>query len=419
LKILIVNYRYFISGGPERYLFNIKELLEKNGHTVVPFSVKSNFNIKSKYEKYFLSEVGTGNEIYAEEYSKRDIKTVLKVISRLIYSIEAKRQIARIVKKEKPDVAYILHYQNKISCSIIDALYDLKIPIVHRISDFGHICANNIFYLYSSNEICERCLAGSKFNAIRNKCVKNSYLYSAIRVFSLKFQEIHKIHSKINYFIFPAIFTLEKYLQYGIPANKCVHIPTYFNFDRVDTDDIEYEDYFLYIGRIEIEKGLMTLIKSFVDSEIKLKIVGFSSSGYEDILKEYLMDKNHNIEFLGKLQFDEIRYYLKKCLFTVLPSECNDNMPNTLLESFAYKKAVLASDVQSLKEFIIDEKTGVFFKKGNYLDLREKVNYLVKNKDECVIMGNNAYQMLNSRYSENKHYKALMNVFHRTIDDNR
>ena len=41
MKIILVNYRYFISGGPERYYFNIKEILEKNGHEVIPFSVKS------------------------------------------------------------------------------------------------------------------------------------------------------------------------------------------------------------------------------------------------------------------------------------------------------------------------------------------------------------------------------------------
>lgn len=32
MKIALVNYRYFISGGPERYLFNIKSLLEARGH---------------------------------------------------------------------------------------------------------------------------------------------------------------------------------------------------------------------------------------------------------------------------------------------------------------------------------------------------------------------------------------------------
>ena len=58
MKIILVNYRYFFSGGPERYMFNIKQLLEDVGHEVIPFSVKHNRNAKTPYEKYFLSPIG-------------------------------------------------------------------------------------------------------------------------------------------------------------------------------------------------------------------------------------------------------------------------------------------------------------------------------------------------------------------------
>ena len=42
MRILLVNYRYFISGGPEKYMFNIKTMLENQGHEVIPFSIHSN-----------------------------------------------------------------------------------------------------------------------------------------------------------------------------------------------------------------------------------------------------------------------------------------------------------------------------------------------------------------------------------------
>ncbi len=32
MRICLVNYRYFVSSGPERYLFGVKELLEARGH---------------------------------------------------------------------------------------------------------------------------------------------------------------------------------------------------------------------------------------------------------------------------------------------------------------------------------------------------------------------------------------------------
>ena len=53
MKIVLANYRYFISGGPEIYMFNVKRLLEEAGHTVIPYSVRSPLNEKTPYASYF------------------------------------------------------------------------------------------------------------------------------------------------------------------------------------------------------------------------------------------------------------------------------------------------------------------------------------------------------------------------------
>ncbi len=85
----------------------------------------------------------------------------------MLYSFEPKRKIKKLIRDTKPDIVYLLYYQNKMSASVIDGAYQMKIPIVQRISDFGHICVDNLFYIYQKREICERCLHGSRINAIR------------------------------------------------------------------------------------------------------------------------------------------------------------------------------------------------------------------------------------------------------------
>src|ERR1700674_2056620 len=112
LKIIIVNYRYFVSGGPERYLFNIKEILERKGHTVIPFSVKNRNNFFSEYEPYFLKPVSKADEVYFNEYKKFNIATSVRGFLRMFYSFEAKRKLGRLIKIVKPDLIYVLHYQN-------------------------------------------------------------------------------------------------------------------------------------------------------------------------------------------------------------------------------------------------------------------------------------------------------------------
>lgn len=416
MKIIIVNYRYFISGGPERYLFNVTDLLEKNGHEVIPFSIKSKLNKPSRYDNYFIDPIAESDEVYFREYKKTDLKTIVRSFSRMFYSFEAKKKLHILIKAVNPDLIYVLHYQNKISASIFDAAVKNKVPVIHRISDFGQICANALFFRPRQKDICERCLTGSKFNAISNKCVYDSYVYSSIKVAALKFQEIIGITKKVQAFVVPSKFTIEKLKAYGFPQQKLVHIPSFFNFQIISKDlQIVYEPFALYIGRIEPEKGLLTLVKSFENTEFNLKIIGFSISGYDEELKDYLKGKNHHIEFLGRKGFDEIQLYLSKCSFTIVPSEWYDNFPNTILESFAFKKCAVATNTGSLKELVIDNETGLLFEIKDIADLKSKIAYLFYNTIICQELGENAFNLLNNEYSAHEHYIKLGNLFSNVI----
>ena len=52
-------------------MFNIKQLLEDEGHEVIPFSVKHNKNVATPYEEYFLSSIGSGDEVYFSDVAKK------------------------------------------------------------------------------------------------------------------------------------------------------------------------------------------------------------------------------------------------------------------------------------------------------------------------------------------------------------
>lgn len=338
----------------------------------------------------------------------------------MFYSFEAKRKLSNLIKDTRPDLIYVLHYQNKISPSIFDAAKAHNVPVINRISDFGSICANAHFYRPLQSDICERCLTGSKFNAIRNRCVHHSYLYSAIKASSLKLQEVIHTEEKIKGFVVPSKFTIEKLKAYGFPSEKLFYIPTFFNFKSITPDmPISYEPFALYIGRIEPEKGLLTLIKSFENTPFHLKVIGFSISGMEDSLKRYLEGKDHHVEFLGKKSFEEIQTYLSKCLFTITPSECYDNLPNTLLESFAFKKCAVATNVGSLKELVIDNQTGLLFKLKDIEDLKSKIAFLFNNQAAARNFGQSAFELLNQEFSSEKHYEKLIDLFNRTIFQTR
>lgn len=412
MRIALVNYRYFISGGPERYMFNIKDVLEQNGHEVIPFSITGSKNVKTEYEKYFLKTVDDAT-YFAE--SKKSVKVILKSFARMFYSFEAKKCFTKFLNDIKPDLVYIIHYHNKISPSIIYAAKKKGIPVVHRISDFQYMCPNALFY-NDKKGICEDCLHGKSYSCVKYRCVMNSRVYSVIKLMAKKLHDFLGVPQKIDAFVVPSTFTKQKLEQFGIPPEKLHHIPTFFNLKETSVE-VSYEPFFLYVGRLEKQKGLMTLVKAFVKTGCPLKIIGFSNDGYETALKHYLEGKSHNIEFLGRKNFDEIVPYLKSCLCTLVPSEWYDNFPNAILESFAFKKPVVATNIGSLPELVVDGETGLLFKYADENDLAKKLECLFSNKQFACDMGMRAFTKVLTQYGPQTHYDRLISLFRNVVHE--
>ncbi len=411
MRIALVNYRFFVAGGPERYMFNIIDLLEKEGHEVIPFSVKHKKNAPTKYEKYFLSAIGKGDEVYFSDV-KKSWKDYVKSFGRMVYSFEAKKCFKKFLRETKPDIVYILYFQNKISCSIVDVAYKMGIPVVQRISDYSLLAPCDHLYDSANRCICEKCIKSGFRNALSNRCVYNSKLYSAVKSLALLIQRYRKTSKKVSKYIFPSSFTLKKFVESGFDESKLVHIPTPFNQNIVNPNiAIEYQPFALYVGRIDPDKGIETLLDAFVDTDYPLKIIGFSSTeGYEDLMKQKIAGRKHKIEFLGRKDFNGIQEYLSKCLFTMVPSEWYDNLPNTLLESYAMSKCVVATDVGSLTENVGDGKTGLLFPYKDSEKLREKISFLFNSPQIAMEYGENAKKRLDEIYSMDLHVKKLCQI---------
>jgi glycosyltransferase involved in cell wall biosynthesis len=241
-------------------------------------------------------------------------------------------------------------------------------------------------------------------------------VYSALKAGSMAFAEhILRVKNKINAFVIPSAFTLKKLAEYGFDKNKLNHIPTFFNLNNYPAGHISYQPFALYIGRIEQEKGIYTLIKAFAGTRFQLKIIGFSANGYDEELKQFLKGQTHQIEFLGRKNFAEIVPYLETCAFTIVPSECYDNFPNTVLESYAFKKAVIATRLGSLTDIVQDGETGYLFEPKNSDDLREKAATLFASEALCNQYGQKGYNKILNEYSEETHYTQLKSVFDKVL----
>ncbi|MFC1669974.1 glycosyltransferase family 4 protein [Spirochaetota bacterium] len=409
LKILLVNNFYYNRGGDTTHLFLLKKLFEKEGHDVVIFSMHHPDNFKSKYSSYFTSYID-----YSKIVNNKSIKNIIRVISKSIYSLEAKKKIEKLLKEERPDIAHLQNIYHHITPSIIHALKKFKIPILWTMHDFTAICPNSSFMV--NGKLCENCKKRKFYWTVIKKCKRNSLSASIVAAFETTIFRIFRIYRHINVIITPSIFLKNKLIEYGFKRNNIHCINNFLDIDFDESDEHE-SNYYLFFGRLVEGKGIETLLKAVKNIELKKLLIigdGHLRKKLEDFVKTNSL--NSRIVFAGYKPRDEMIKIIKKSLFVIVPSEWYENYPYSILESFACGKPVIGSNLGGIPEQVIDGKTGLLFKSGNAENLKEKIIYLINNPEKIIEMGNNARNFVNELNPES-HYRKTIQIYEKLLNN--
>lgn len=414
MKILIINYRYFVSGGPERYLFNLKSLLEEKGHKVIPFSVRYKQNIPSEYDKYFVAPLSSEDEVYFKEQTW-NFTSIKKTLERVFYSREVYDSLSNLIKDTKPDFAIVLHYLRKLSPSVLNALSDQKIPFVVRLSDFAMVCPNA--HLLRDGKVCELCITGNLFNSVKYKCVQKSYNASLVNYLATAYHCKIKVFDKINYFVVPSEFTMKKMVEGGWEPKKMVHLPTLVNIQE-NLDASKKLKQIIFIGRLDHTKGVhilleaMRFLKAQNIEDYNCLIAGSGEKEYIEQLNLYIKTNGlSNVMLLGNVEKEQLYDNIKSSMFSIAPSLWYENIPNSVLESMAQGTPVIASNHGSYLELVKDGETGLLFEPGNVEDLSEKIKFLFANPELCREMGDKCIKFVKENNSAEVHYEKLMDIY--------
>jgi len=139
---------------------------------------------------------------------------------------------------------------------------------------------------------------------------------------------------------------------------------------------LEKDGYISVVSRLTAEKGIHYLIDAFgrIKTDKKLVIAGDTSDtdDYVSMLKEKAAG-NPDIIFTGFVSGDILNEIYSNAYINVLPSDL-EGMSLCLLESLAYKNALLCSDIP--ENTSVAEDKAMYFKKSNVDDLAQKLQTL-------------------------------------------
>ncbi|SCJ73054.1 Capsular glucan synthase [uncultured Clostridium sp.] len=398
MKVLLINKYYYIKGGAEVCFFSLKNLLEKKHYNIVPFSMKDSRNFYTEYNEYFVNNI---------DYNNLNLFKKIIAAIKIIYNFEAKRKISKLIKDTKPDIAHIHNFYHQLSPSILNPIKKKNIPIIFTVHDLKVICPN--YQMLNSNGICEKCRGKKFYNCIRYKCVKNSRINSLVVVFEAYIHEILKSYNLVDIFITPSRFLRDKLIEYGFEKDKVRYIPNFVNvYEYVPY--YGFDNYYIYFGRLSYEKGIMNLIQAAKNiNKIPLLIVG--SGPVLNEIRRYIEQENiKNIYLKGFKTGEELKNLISKSKFVVMPSICYENNPMSVIESMAYGKAVIGSNIGGIPELINNKE--LLFNYNDISSLEEKINYMINlTREDIEKIGKDNRKYIEDNCSEEIHYEKLSKIY--------
>ena len=190
--------------------------------------------------------------------------------------------------------------------------------------------------------------------------------------------------------------------------------PNFVELEKPETSINPTRKGALFVGRLSPEKGLPTLIDSWKNMDVPLRIIG------DGPLMDWVRKKSlgYSIVLLGMTEPDRVIREMAEASYLVMPSECYENFPLTLAEAFAQGLPVIASRLGAMAEIIEDGSTGLHFNPGDSEDLAKKVQWANEHPEAMRQMGHNARKVYKNKYTPKKNYCQLVDIYREAIEEN-
>ena len=236
------------------------------------------------------------------------------------------------------------------------------------------------------------------------------------------------LFKKIERFIlfrdYDATITVDKYFisvakKLGYFKRNIIYIPNGVDCERFESAKKKNEKYtFLFLGRLVEQKGLKYLIRAAkILKEENFQILLAGTGPQEKMLKELTAQSGlkERIKFLGYIHEEELtRLYLRSDAF-VLPSIW-EGLPLTLLEAWAARLPVIATNVGGIGDVCINEENALVIPSKNPQKLAEAMKLLIDNEPLEKKLAVNGRRLVEKEYSWKIIAKRTLDVYKNLVE---
>ncbi|MBC8184495.1 glycosyltransferase [candidate division KSB1 bacterium] len=352
LNVLYLIDSLHIFGGTENYLFQLATNLNKDKFQAVVghFAPEENEVIRKFRENGILIKYIPLDKIY-------DFNALKQAVV-----------IKRLIKKYKIDIVQTFHLSSDLFGTLVSRYAGVPVIISSR-RDLG-FCENNSFHHWARRIVNHQI---TKIHTV-SKVVQNTICYKE----HIPFSKTVTLYSGVN---------MERFNNSTCKITKKKELKLNPEFPVIGTianiKPIKGIEFFV--------EGASIVLKSYPNSQFiiigdDLVNTNGSNNSYKDKLDQQVetLGIRDNVHFLGK-RFD-IPEILQIMDVYVSPS-LSEGFSNTIIESMATEKPVVATDVGGNSEAVKNNRTGFIVPPKNAGTLADAVIRLLKNPELGVKMG--------------------------------
>lgn len=218
--------------------------------------------------------------------------------------------------------------------------------------------------------------------------------------------QAYKVYEKTNFCVISED-QRQSAEENGIPTAGVVYngiIPEKYIFRETP------DDYFMYLGRVNKEKGIVDAVAAARDAGVKLLVAGNMVGGEEwnYFLHEVQpLFNEENINFVGQVDFNEKVRLLGGAKALLFPIDRREPFGLVMIEAMACGTPVIAYRRGSVSEVIEDKKTGfIVDNKEEMVEAIKKINLIKRIDCRVRVEQNFTLKQMVDKYEEI--YKKLV-----------
>jgi glycosyltransferase involved in cell wall biosynthesis len=305
-------------------------------------------------EARLLAEGGHQVDVFAPSVGHPSGFDLVRTGARVVWSGQAAAAVRERLERLQPDIVHCHNLFPALSPSVLREVNG-QAGLVMTLHNYRLLCLPGIFL--RDGRICQDCLGRVPWPGVLHGCYQGSVPASLALGASLTLHRSLGTFDRVDLYLAISSFVRTKHVEGGLPPERIVVKPHFSWPSEVRETPGEY---FLYLGRLSREKGVMSLLEAWRELDAELLIVG------EGPESTHLRSRApSNVKLLPTVRAEEAQTLMRSARALLVPSLWYEGAGRVVMEAYAAGVPVLASRVGGLPEAVQDGVTGFLLPPGD------------------------------------------------------